>query len=144
MTYGLPFLKRLLIVAAVVELGASFGAHAQQYRPRIALSEGVVEHVNLGIGDVEELKDGTLLATNGRVSRDGGKNWSSPRSFGEGITGNRLSRIKSGALLLGSFDNSPRLWRSSDEGASWNEISDAFPKMMGGPNCFGGVQQLST
>ena len=144
MKYRLPLLCRVLIVAAIVELSAPFGVQAQQYRPRIPLPEGVLEHVNLGIGDVEELKDGSLLATNGRISRDSGKSWSPPRSFGEGIAGNRLSRTKSGALLLSSFDNSPRLWISSNEGASWNEISDSFPKMMGGPNCFGGVQQLST
>jgi len=122
-------------------VGASYG---QQYQPRIPLPAGVVEHVGLGIGDVVELKDGSLLANNGRSSRDGGKTWSAPKPFGAGISGNRLSRLQSGTLLLSSFDNNPRLWASKDEGTSWQEISEAFPKMMGGPNCYGKVQQLST
>ena len=127
----------------VVNLSAPVRSQTQQYRPRIALPAGASEQVNLGIGDVEELKNGSLLATNGRLSRDGGKSWSAPHSFGEGINGNRFSRLQSGAILLSSFDTNPRLWISRDEGASWKEISSAFPKMMGGPNCFGGIQQLS-
>lgn len=133
-----------VVMAVFLGLSVPVGAQTQQFRPRIPFPAEAVEHVNLGIGDVEELKDGSLLATNGRVSRDGGKTWSSPRPFGAGIGGNRLSRLKSGALLLSSFDNNPRFWLSSDEGASWKELSDSFPKMMGGPNCFGGIQQLSS
>ena len=144
MRWRFPQWSAALILVLIVELTTAARLQAQQYRSRIALPAGASEQISLGIGDVEALKDGSLLATNGRVSRDGGKSWSAPRSFGEGINGNRLSRLQSGALLLSSFDNNPRLWISRDEGASWKEISDAFPKMMGGPNCFGGVEQLSS
>src|SRR5262245_14795854 len=110
-------------VVVIVALPFPARSQTQQYRSRVGLPSGASEQIGLGISDVEALKDGSLLATNGRVSRDGGKTWSAPRPLGEGISGNRFSRLKSGALLLSSFDNNPRLWISRDEGASWKEIS---------------------
>ena len=117
----------------------------QGYQPRIALPPGAWEHIELGIGDVIELKDGSLLANNGRVSRDNGRTWTNPRPFGEGANGNRFSRLKSGALLLSSSENDPtmRMWISADEGKTWTDVQN-FPRITGGPNCYGGIQQLSS
>src|SRR5436305_15277642 len=47
-----------------------------------------------------ELADGSLLSNDGRASRDGGATWSAPRSFGDGVAGAGLLRLKRGALPL--------------------------------------------
>jgi len=82
--------------------------------------EGVVELVGvLGIGDsLVELKDGRLLSNDGRVSRNGGRTWTNPRSFGRGIAGSGILRLKSGKLCL---TDGTRLWLSSNEGKTWGK-----------------------
>ena len=72
-------------------------------------------------GSLVELKDGALLSNDGRISRDGGETWSEPRSFGEGISGNSITRLASGALALVSplgFELG-EVWHSHDEAKTW-------------------------
>src|SRR5262245_28748319 len=68
-----------------------------------------------------ELKDGSILSNDGRLSRDDGLTWTAPRSFGDGVAGAGLLRLKSGALALVSQLGyaSGKLWLSRDEGTSW-------------------------
>ncbi len=88
------------------------------------LPEGVQEVVGVlgGFNSLVELKDGSLLSNDGRLSRDGGKTWTGPRAFGPGISGAGLLRLQSGALALVSQVGyaSGRLWLSRDEGKSWS------------------------
>lgn len=77
----------------------------------------------LGTGSsLVELKDGSLLANDGRVSTDGGLTWGKPRPLG----GARLSaagimRLNSGELMLAESNDTglARLWISEDEGKTW-------------------------
>ena len=80
--------------------------------------EGVVEVVGvLGHADsLVELRDGTLLSSGGRVSRDGGVTWTRPRSFGRGMRDLGIRRMRSGKLAL---CDSKQLWLSRDEGKTW-------------------------
>ena len=78
--------------------------------------EGVVEIAGTGVSSLVELTDGSLLAENGSVSSDGGITWSDPRSFGDGIDGNGLMRLDSGAIALTIDD---RIWISRDDGKTW-------------------------
>jgi len=77
-----------------------------------------MELVGLSINSVVELKDGSLLANNGRISKDGGKTWSEPRLFGQGVGGEGLLRLKSGAIALTTASDG-RVWFSRDEGKTW-------------------------
>src|SRR5689334_11519424 len=87
------------------------------------LPDGVHETVGVlgSFNSLVELKDGSLLSNNGRTSRDGGKSWSAPRAFGEGVAGAGLLRLQSGALALVSQIGyaSGKIWLSRDEGKSW-------------------------
>ena len=96
--------------------------------------EGVTELVGLGINSLVELKDGSLLANNGRVSTDGGLTWNEPLPLGEGVSGNGLARLQSGALALTSGEH---IWLSKDEGKTWDQSVELFPKMVGGPHHLG-------
>ena len=78
--------------------------------------EGVVEIVGTGVSSLVELPDGSLLAQNGSASSDGGRTWSEPRSFGDGVSGNGFTRLDSGAIALTSDD---RIWISRDGGETW-------------------------
>ena len=80
--------------------------------------EGVVEIVGTDVSSLVELPDGSLLAQNGSVSSDGGRTWSEPRSFGDGVDGNGLMHLNSGAIALTIDD---RIWISRDSGETWEE-----------------------
>jgi hypothetical protein len=86
------------------------------------------------MNSVVSLKDGSVLANTGRLSRDGGKTWTAARKFDGGAEGDGLVRLKSGAIAL---TKGPRLWITRDEGTSWKACPEAFPKMIGGPNFLG-------
>ena len=97
---------------------------------RRALPDGVVE-VTAGLeadfGSIVELDDGSLLANNGQVSKDGGESWSKARPVGEGQELTRgLLRLKSGKLAL--TGNTIRF--SEDEGKTWSESRQVVPKLV--------------
>ena len=79
--------------------------------------EGVVEIIGTGVSSLVELPDGSLLAQNGSVSANEGRTWSEPRSFGDGVDGNGLTCLNSGAIALTSDD---RIWISQDNGETWD------------------------
>ena len=88
----------------------------------------------LGIGNsLVELKNGSLLANDGRTSADAGRTWSAPKSFGTGVAGTGLFRLASGALALvapvGYAEG--RMWLSCDEAETWPEAGPI--KTPGGP-----------
>ena len=78
--------------------------------------EDVVEIAGTGVSSLVELADGSLLAQNGSISADGGRTWTEARSFGDGVDGNGLMRLNSGAIALTSDD---RIWISRDGGETW-------------------------
>jgi len=95
--------------------------------------DGVVELVGkIGRGwSLVELKDGSLMAVaeGYLVSSDDGVTWSEVKSFAAPICeGSRDSsdwslgiiRLKSGALAI---YNAKHIWRSEDEGKSWDQGS---------------------
>ncbi len=101
---------------------------AKQSRPtfRKPPSEGVTELVGLGIYSLVELEDGSLLASNGRTSTDGGQTWSEPRSLAEGAeiaTWGGFCRLQSGVLVAtgNSHANEPLICLSGDESNTWGE-----------------------
>src|SRR6185503_21220413 len=78
----------------------------------------------LGInGSLVQLRDGSLLANDGRVSRDGGRTWSDPRPFGDGISGTGLLRLASDELTLiaPAGYGAARAWVSRDEAKTWRD-----------------------
>jgi hypothetical protein len=87
------------------------------------LPAGVKEVVGVlgGFNSLAELKDGSLLSNDGRISGDNGLTWTGPRSFGDGIAGVGLLRLQSGALALVSQLGyaGGKVWLSRDEGQSW-------------------------
>ena len=89
--------------------------------------DGIVETTDLGpsFDSLVELKDGSLLASNGQISTDEGRSWSKPRSFGEGIEGVGLIRLQSGKLAL----TGNRIHFSEDEGKTWGQSADVLPKI---------------
>ena len=106
------------------------GNNAEKPRYRKPPPPGVVELVGvLGIGNsLVELKDGSLLSNDGRISRDGGKTWSPPQPFAPGIAGSQIMRLRSGKLLLtnggrriwmAEVPNEAGIWLSKDEGKTW-------------------------
>jgi len=137
-------INNILLVALILAESSLALLHGEEYRSRIPIPDDACEHVGLGIHDVVELKDKAWLANNGRVSTDKGHNWSGPKPFGQGARGNRLTRLTSGKIVLSSLERDPSIWISSDEGDSWTDISRNFPRMMGGPNCYGGIQELKS
>ncbi len=108
-------------VAGVALLTDSSGAGAPP--PARRLPDGVHEVVGVlgSSSSLVELKDGSLLTNDGRTSHDGGRSWTAPRAFGEGITGAGLLRLRSGKLALVSQLGyaAGNLWLSGDEGKSW-------------------------
>ena len=108
---------------------ASQSNKAEKPRCRKPPPPGVVELVGvLGIGNsLVELKDGSLLSNDGRISR-GGKTWSPPQPFAPGIAGSQIMRLKPGKLLLtnggrriwmAEVSNEAGIWLSKDEGKTW-------------------------
>lgn len=97
----------------------------------------VVEHTRLGIHSIVALKDGTLLAPNGRRSTDGGKTWSEAAPFAGGAQGTGLVRLRSNAIALVNEGGSGGTLRiSRDEAQTWGPLLSAFPKMINGPNFY--------
>jgi hypothetical protein len=131
-------MNRRTLIKSVAAMGGALASGAAQTGkrlvPRVSPPPGMIEHIGLGINSVVALKDGSVLANNGSISRDGGKTWSAPRKFDGGAAGDGLVRLQSGAIAL---TKGPRLWISRDEGASWSPCPEAFPKMIGGPNFLG-------
>lgn len=80
----------------------------------------VVGPIGFSCGIVQ-LKDGSLLSSEGRQSRDGGRTWSDPRSFGENVSGSGLMRLQSGKLALVSAVGyaAGNMHLSEDEGQTW-------------------------
>jgi hypothetical protein len=109
---------------------ASQSNKSEKPRYRKPLPPEVVELIGvLGIGNsLVELKDGSLLSNDGRISRDGGKTWSPPHTFAPGIAGSQIMRLKSGKLLLtnggrriwmAEVPSEAGIWLSKDEGKTW-------------------------
>src|SRR5947208_3298467 len=99
-------------------------AAAATLRPATAGPPAVVTEVTGVLGSsssLVELKDGSLLANDGRTSRDGGATWSAPRTFDTGVAGAGLLRLESGAIALVSQLGyaAGHVWLSRDEGTSW-------------------------
>ena len=96
-------------------------------------SEGVTEVVgSIGRGwSLASLRSGELMAAGGpncRISTDDGLTWSKAQRFPDGIAGDGLIRLKSGALAL---YNTKQIWLSHDEGETWNAGSSI--NMLGSP-----------
>ena len=109
--------RRAIVAGAILAL---FALRAQaQPKPRF-LPEEAREIVGvLGINNsLVELKDGSLLSNDGRLSKDGGRTWTAPRPFGTGVAGAGIMRLASGALALvsqvGYADG--RMWLSRRRG----------------------------
>ena len=64
-----------------------------------AAEDGFVEVVGVGFNSLVELKDGSLLSNDLRVSTDGGKTWAAYPSTG-GASGAGIMRLKSGSLAI--------------------------------------------
>ena len=107
---------------------------------RKPVPEGVVEIIDSGVHALIELKDGSLLADNGRISRDGGKTWGEPRDFAveeperRGAVGTGLIRLQSGKI---AYSGGGCVWISKDEGATWSPPAEAFPNTVVGPYFLG-------
>ena len=100
----------------------------QQFSRR-PLPDGVVEVTGVleaRFDSLVELKEGSLLANNGQLSSDGGKSWSETRSFGEGIEGTGLLRLKSGKLAL----TGNTIHFSEDEGKTWAQSAEVLPEVL--------------
>ncbi|MBI1916070.1 MAG: exo-alpha-sialidase [Planctomycetes bacterium] len=118
--------RRMFMGVSATASGAALLTDSRGAEPSTkerTLPDGVHETVGaLGsFNSLVELKDGSLLANDGRTSRDGGKSWTAPRAFGKGIAGAGLLRLQGGALALVSQVGyaSGKLWLSRDEGKSW-------------------------
>lgn len=122
---------------------APLASNAQRPAFRKPMPAGVIEHRRSGIKSIVALKDGAILANNGRRSHDQGKTWTEPKAFGAGIQGDGLVRLASGAILLtqqppnANKVHLPTLHVSRDEGATWQTLPASFPRMFSGPNFFG-------
>jgi hypothetical protein len=118
--------RRTFIHASAAAAGTAIGldATAGQDPPKSRpLPDGAWELVGvLGMNSsLVELKDGSLLANDGRLSADCGKSWTAPRPFGEAIAGAGIMRLNSGMLALVSPVGyaAGKVWLSPDEGATW-------------------------
>jgi hypothetical protein len=101
---------------------------------------GVVEVTGTSVYSLVELKNGSLLGDNGKLSTDGGRTWSDARSFGDHVTadpsgaiGNGIIRLKSGSI---AFANGGKVWLSSDEGETWETGGELWPHLVG-PGYYG-------
>ena len=86
----------------------------------------VLEFPDLDIASLVELKDGSLLASNGRRSPDGGRTWSEPCPLAGGLDAaswGGFCRLQSATLAVtgNSHAQEPVIWLSSDEGQSFGE-----------------------
>ena len=77
----------------------------------------MVELVNPGISSLVQLKDGSLLSNNGRISRDKGLTWSKPKPLSNHINGDGLVSLQSGAIALTDISNN--VCFSYDDGNTW-------------------------
>lgn len=127
----------LQVVGAAGVGVAAIGSDAAADSPKSkALPPGVTEIVGvLGMNNsLVELKDGSLLANDGRRSSDGGLTWVTPAApFNNGAAGTGILRLQSGALALVAAVGyqTGKVWLSTDEGANWN-LAGAI-KIPGGP-----------
>ena len=80
-----------------------------------------------------QLKDGSLLSSDGRRSTDAGHTWSEAQSFGDGVSGAGIMRLQSGKLALVSPVGyaAGQMHLSGDEGKSWTLAGPI--KTPGGP-----------
>jgi hypothetical protein len=129
---GFVRLNRAIVAEALLLLTALPAPARPNPRP---LPDGALEVVGvLGINNsLVELKGGSLLSNDGRLSKDGGRTWPPPRQFGPGVAGAGIMRLASGALALisqvGYADG--RMWLSRDEGKTWQPAGPI--KVPGGP-----------
>lgn len=121
-----PFSRRTFLEIGTVAAGVALLSDVRGADPPAkerSLPDGVHEIVGVlgGGNSLVALTDGSLLSNDGRTSHDGGKSWTTPRPFGEGIAGVGLLRLRSGALALSSQVGYARgqLWLSRDDGKSW-------------------------
>lgn len=128
------FVQRIGAAGVGAALGCNDAAALPLPKSR-ALPDGALELVGgLGIGSsLVELKDGSLLANDGRRSKDGGKSWSAAAPFGAGIAGGGMMRLNSGDLALVAAVGyaAGKMWLSSDEGTNWTEAG--LIQVPGGP-----------
>jgi hypothetical protein len=136
--YQATVARRTLMGLVAAALAAAMLTNLSAAEPNTKqrqLPEGVHEVIGvLGLNSsLVELKDGTLLANNGRFSQDGGKTWSAPRALGNGIAGAGIIRLKSGPLALVSQAGyaAGKMWLSQDEGKTWALAGPI--KVPGGP-----------
>jgi hypothetical protein len=112
-----------LVAAAGVATALTAAESHGRTTAKDSADDDVVELVDvLGMSNsLVELKDGSLLANDGRRSNDGGLTWTAPAPFDGGAAGTSLFRLKSGklALVAGVGYSAGRMWISADEGATW-------------------------
>ncbi len=126
----------MLVGIGMIMLATGRAAAAEGSVVSTPLPAGVVELVGVaGMSNgLVELKDGSLLMNDGRISTDGGLTWGEGRSFGEGISGSGLLRLQSGALALTQSVGYGKgmMWVSADEAQTWEPCSPV--KTPGGPD----------
>ena len=114
-------MRHLMLIVLVFTTAAQAATAAEDAKVKVDAKPYVEVTGVLGMdSSLVELKDGSLLTNGGAGSVDGGKTWSEPRSFGEGVAGNSIMRLNSGSLALTSGQyQTGKMWVSRDEGLTW-------------------------
>jgi len=135
------FSTRCLMIIMILA-GPVWGKEKGPSEPKV-LPDGGVEIENLRFRSLVELKDGSLLASDGRVSTDGGLTWSEPQPFtaddieGTARGSRSLIRLNCGSLALvfrgksNGYSKGAKMWLSKDEGKTWSRPRPI--KLLGGP-----------
>ena len=140
---GRTFWGGLALLGAVSLATTAVAAGKPEFRKSAAPGKEIIGIAGTG-SSLIELTDGSLMVMKGgnyRISTDGGDTWCESKSFGSGVSGDGLVRLKSGKLAmtkpLASGGNLEKGWKgaqvrtSEDEGKTW---TDPLPvKMMGTP-----------